>query len=84
MIYNVNELRKDTVALINIINAQIDEVEGEAKIAGVPANKLKDSNGNWVLSPLLLAKAMAYNTLVMLQSREVSSSGPGVRPGSRH
>lgn len=84
MIYNVNELRKDTVVLIRTIDAQIDEVEGEARIAGVPANKLKDSNGNWVLSPLLLAKAMAYNTLVMLQSSGTASAGPGAHPVSRH
>ena len=70
MIYNVEELRKDTVALIRSIEAQITEIEAEAEKKGVPANKLIDSHGNWVLNPLLLAKAMAYNTLVMLQVGE--------------
>lgn len=75
MIYNVNELRKNTVALITQIDAQIDVVEAEAKKAGVPVSTVVDSNGNWVLNPLLMAKAMAYNTLVMLQTNEMRPTG---------
>jgi hypothetical protein len=80
MIYNVNELRKDTVALIQQINAQIKEVEDRAREQGCAATKLIDSRGDFVLLPLLLAKATAYNTLVMLQSQErPSGRGPGAK-----
>lgn len=77
MIYNVNELRKDTVELIKTVNMQIAEVEAEAARLGVPANKLRDASDNWLLNPLLLAKAMAYNTLVMLQANERPAARPG-------
>lgn len=74
MIYNINELRKDTVALIKQIDAQIAEVQAVADEHKVPVNKIQDSHGNWILNPLLLAKAMAYNTLVTLQTDERSAS----------
>lgn len=78
MIYSVDGLRKDTVELIRAIEVQISNVEAAAKQKGVPANALTDSDGNWILNPLLLAKAMAYNTLVTLQSQErpVGRTGP--------
>jgi len=61
-------LRRDTIQLINQINAQIEEVEAQAKLNGVKPTSLVDHDGNFVLPPLLLAKATTYNTLVMLQT----------------
>lgn len=68
MIVNADSLRKDTVALIKQIDAQINEVKAEAQQVGTVPEKLQDTSGNWVMIPLLLAKAQAYNTLVLLQS----------------
>lgn len=68
MIYNVNELRKETVDLIKLINAQIAEVEKTAQAQGIDKTMLRDGYGNLVMIPLLTAKATAYNTLVMLQA----------------
>lgn len=70
MIYNVDNLRKDTVALITTINAQIEELEKIATAQGISSTMLMDGHGNWPLGPLLNAKATAYNTLVMLQTQE--------------
>lgn len=63
-------LRKETVQLIKQIDKQIAEVEKYAKRLGVEAHELHSGSGSWALSPLLLAKAQAYNTLVMLQTKK--------------
>lgn len=67
MIITQDILRRDTVQLLKQIDAQIKEVEEQARQVGVPPEKLRDRSGNWVMSPLLLAKAQAYSTLVQLQ-----------------
>jgi hypothetical protein len=67
MIINPDILRKETVALIKQIDAQINEVTQEAALKGIGPEKLRDGVGNWVMGPLLLAKAQAYATLVALQ-----------------
>lgn len=68
MIINKDSLRRDTMALIREIDAQIEEVKETATRMGIPSQKLQDTNGNWVMSPLLLAKAQAYHSLILLQS----------------
>jgi len=69
MIISPDSLRKETVSLIRQIDTQIDEVKQQAQKMGVAPEKLQDSVGNWTMSPLLLAKAMAYSTLVQLQTK---------------
>jgi hypothetical protein len=63
-------LRKETVQLIKDINKQIDAVEKYADRVGTEARLLNSGGGNWAMSPLLLAKAQAYNTLVLLQEKK--------------
>jgi len=70
VIINPDILRRDTIQLIKQIDAQIEEVKEEAKKIGIPPEKMRDANGNWVMSPLLLAKTMAYATLVQLQTKK--------------
>lgn len=67
MIINPDILRRDTVQLLNDINLQIKEVKEEAQKMGISPEKLRDGYGNWVMSPLLMAKTQAYATLVQLQ-----------------
>lgn len=62
-------LRKETVQLIREIDTQIGEVRTYADSIGTQAHKLRSSDG-WVMPPLLLAKAQAYNTLVLLQVKK--------------
>jgi len=68
MIINKDSLRRDVIAVIKEIDAQIDEVKEQAARMGVPPQKMRDMNGNFVMSPLLLAKAQAYGSLIQLQS----------------
>jgi hypothetical protein len=68
MIINPDIMRRDTVQLLKQIDVQIKEVEEAARRSNVPPSKLRDTNGNWVINPLLLAKVQAYATLVQLQS----------------
>lgn len=70
MIINVDILRRDTVQLLREIETQIKEVKEEAERMGIPPEKLRDRNDGWVMSPLLLAKAQAYSTLVQLQAKK--------------
>lgn len=62
-------LRKETVALIREIDHQITAVKQYADDLGTDAYKLHSGQGQWAMPALLQAKAMAYNTLVMLQTR---------------
>lgn len=76
MIVSPDELRKDTVAQITLINRLIDELTKDAFRVNCEPHELRDSSGNLALVPLIHAKATAYNTLVMLQT-------PAVKPGPR-
>lgn len=69
MIINPDILRRDTVQLLKQIEAQIYEVEEEAKRMGIPREQLRDTTGNWVMIPLLLAKAQTYSLLTQLRSK---------------
>jgi hypothetical protein len=69
MIVNPDIMRRDTVQLIKQIDAQIEVVTREARDLKIKPEHLRDSKGGWVMNELLLAKAMAYNTLVTLQAR---------------
>jgi hypothetical protein len=67
MIITQDILRRDTIRIIKKVDAQIETVEKAAQEMGFPPEELKDAHGNWVMIPLLLAKAQAYHTLVLLQ-----------------
>jgi hypothetical protein len=62
-------LRRDTVQLIREIDAQIDAIKEVADSAGMPMEKMRDRDGNWIMPTVLLAKATAYSTLVALQDK---------------
>jgi len=67
MIINDDILRRETLQLLKQIDMQIKVVEAEARRMGIEAVNLRDSQGNWVMSPLLLAKVQAYSMLIQLQ-----------------
>ena len=70
MIINDDIMRRDTVQLLKQIDEQIEEVKRVAKEMGIEPHKLRDSNNNWVMIPLLLAKSQAYSMLVQLQTKK--------------
>lgn len=67
MIINKDSLRRDTIQLLKQIDTQIAQVKKKAEEMGVEPEELQNSSG-WVMTPLLLAKAQAYHTLVLLQT----------------
>lgn len=69
MIISPNDLRRDLVQLIKSINDQIKEIEIEAEEKHIPSAKMRDSYGNFSMTPLLLAKAQAYGALVRLNDQ---------------
>lgn len=62
-------LRLDLMNLIKEIDSQIQEVKGVAQEMGIPPEKLRDRTGNYVMTPLLLAKAQSYAALIQLQAK---------------
>jgi hypothetical protein len=76
MIISPDALRKDLVALIKVVEAQITVVEQTAKAQGVDPTVLQNQDGSWPLIPLLTAKAQAYNSLVLLQTSEPRAHQP--------
>jgi len=70
MIVSQDALRRDLVRLLNEIELQIKAVKAKAEEMGIPPEKMRDASGNWVMTPLLLAKAQVYSTLVALQTKK--------------
>jgi hypothetical protein len=64
-----NELRKETVGVLNQVNAQIQEIEKNAEARGVSPHHMVDSYGAYQLSPLLMAKSQCLNTLTLLNEQ---------------
>lgn len=48
------------------INEQIAAAEREARRLGVPVATLRLSDGSWVLTPLLAARAQCLNTIALM------------------
>jgi hypothetical protein len=69
MIINTDILRRDTIQLIKQIDAVMAEINQHASQIGIEGYQLRDANGGWAMSPLLVAKAQAYSTLLHLQSK---------------
>lgn len=67
---NENMLRSDTMRLVTQIEAQIAELQAEADKKRIPLTKLRNSNGDWAITHLLLAKAQAYAALAILQAKQ--------------
>ena len=70
MIINDDILRRDVIQLLKQIEHQIGQVNHQAKQMGIEPHQLRESNGSWSLTPLLLAKAQAYSALVLLHTKK--------------
>lgn len=70
MIITPDILRRDTLALLKQIDLQIIQVQRQATQMGIEPHQLRQSDGSWSMTPLLLAKAQAYSTLVLLQTQK--------------
>lgn len=63
---DVNIISVQLSELLETIDHQIHIVETFAREEGIPPLKLMDRNGNWVMAPLLLAKAQTLTSLAYL------------------
>lgn len=59
-------LRKELAAVSKQIEAQIAEVKTVAEGLGMPPSQLRDMHGNWVMLPLVVAKANVVTAMVEL------------------
>lgn len=63
------ELKTDLESLLVLINEQIDEVYREARGAKVEPTSMKNTDGTFVLVPLLVAKAQVAAALAVMHPR---------------
>jgi hypothetical protein len=63
------ELGRELARTMAQINAQIEEVKKFAKSNDMTPFEIRDSNGNWIMAPLLAAKAQALHALVLVNQR---------------
>jgi hypothetical protein len=69
-IVNKMELGRELFKTTAQINAMIDRVEKDADEMGINPIDLKDNKGNWVLVPLLSAKAQCLHALALINQRD--------------
>lgn len=63
------ELGRELGKTVAQINSQLQTVEHDAKRRGISPHDLQDSSGNWVMVPLLAAKAQALHALVLINQK---------------
>ncbi len=62
-------LRKETVQVLNEVEAQIKEIREISASRDIPATKLTDQTGAFVMVPLLMAKSQCLATLTALNEQ---------------
>lgn len=66
--YDPNDLGNQLSMLLDQINQQIDVVAAEAEKNGVRACDMRNVDGSWPMTPLLLAKSQTLKTIVKYES----------------
>ena len=56
-------LREEVMECLNLVDATIDEVKKECRTRRIMPHELRDTNGSWILIPLVVAKAQCLATL---------------------
>jgi hypothetical protein len=67
---NKMELGRELFRTVSQINSSIDKVKKEAQGMGVDPLDLRDSAGNWILIPLLAAKAQCLHALAIINQKD--------------
>ena len=62
-------LQRELAACLTDIQNQIDEVNLEAVKMNIEAKQMRDTSGNYVLTPLLVGKAQCLHALVLLNEQ---------------
>jgi hypothetical protein len=69
-------LRNELASTLSEIDLQIAAVYKDSEsddYAGVPASQLKSADGNYLLTPLLVAKAQVLYSLVLMESSKTTA-----------
>ena len=69
-VVNRMELGRELTRTLVQVNAQIEAVRREAVTMGIEAVDMKDTHGNFVLIPLLSAKAQALHALTLANQKD--------------
>ena len=68
-IVSTMDLGRELARTVSQINQQIEEVRKQAETMGIAAYEMRDTNGAFVLAPLLAAKAQTLHALVLINQR---------------
>lgn len=60
------DIRQELAETLARVKTQIDVVNRDAADMGISAHDMKDATGNYVLIPLLAAKAQCLHSLVLV------------------
>jgi hypothetical protein len=63
-------LGRELVRTLSQINNQIEEVKDQAENSEIDPYRLRDTSGNWILIPLLGAKAQCLHALAIINQRD--------------
>lgn len=63
------ELGRELSRTMTQVNSQIEEIRAEAKRMGIPAEKMRDAHGGYILAPLLAAKAQTLHAIVLVNQK---------------
>jgi hypothetical protein len=69
-VVNRMELGRELMRTIAQINRQIEAVEKGADALHCKVYDLRDANGNYILAPLLSAKAMSLHALAIINQKD--------------
>jgi len=70
VVVNRMELGRELTRTLSQVNRQIEAVQRDAVAKGIEAVDMRDTNGNFVLIPLLAAKAQALHALTLANQRD--------------
>jgi hypothetical protein len=60
------ELGRELAITLSQINGQIKEIAAEAERMEIAMTKMRDTRGNYVMAPLLAAKAQTLHAIVLV------------------
>jgi hypothetical protein len=68
--FTINKLTTEVENLLTTIDESIEHLQIRANQLGIPIYEVKHMDGSSALTPILMAKAKALHTLVLLETRQ--------------
>lgn len=73
-VVNRMELGRELMRTLTQVSRQIEAIEKAANKDGISQYSLRDTNGNYILTPLLAAKAQLLHALTLINQKD--NDGP--------